>query len=116
MERRLEGRQGRGEGLVRLRVSGPPHLLSVFQAQTREGRGCGDVRVATGKTRSVALTRVPGTSAAQSSGRCLGSRVPSLPAPGARAQVSLGEAKRTAFFENGLQDMAYAVIKRVAGA
>lgn len=59
---------------------------------------------------------VPGTSAAQSSGRCLGSRVPSLPAPGARAQVSLGEAKRTAFFENGLQDMAYAVIKRVAGA
>lgn len=67
MERRLEGRQGRGEGLVRLRVSGPPHLLSVFQAQTREGRGCGDVRVATGKARSAALTRVPGTSAAQSS-------------------------------------------------
>lgn len=50
------GAPGPGRGARPSGVSEPssPHL-SVFQAQTREGRGCGDVRVATGKA-GAALT------------------------------------------------------------
>lgn len=72
-------------GSVRLRVSGPPHLLSGAQHR-REKEGMYDVRVATGAHEERGLTRCR-EPALQSPGRCLGS-------PGAcpaRRPSSLGD-------------------------